>query len=243
MPRFYLEGAIGVGETLSLPDDVVRHMHVLRLREGDEVVLFNGQSGEYAAKLVLLEKREALAQVGAFHPVSRESPLWLGLAQGISSGDRMEFTLQKGVEMGVNVFQPLAMERSVVKLAAERADKRVARWRDIVRSACEQCGRNLLPEVRPIMGMREWLEHSRGIGSRLVLSPYGDRTLSQQAKPEDGRLWLMAGPEGGFAPSEEQAAFDAGWQPLKLGPRVLRTETAALAAVAALQTVWGDYTT
>ncbi len=243
MPRFYLEVSPTVGETLSLPDEVVRHIQVLRLREGDALTVFTGLGGEFSARLVTLAKREALVLIESFHDISRESPLWLGLAQGISSGDRMEFTLQKGVEMGINVFQPVSMERSVVRLSGDRADKRVARWQDIVRSACEQCGRNTLPEVRPIMSLREWLAAGTETTYRLILSPVGDRTLAGIAPPASGKLWLMAGPEGGFAPGEEQASFDAGWQPLKLGPRVLRTETAALAAVAALQTLWGDYTT
>lgn len=240
MPRFFYEEGLTLGQTLALPDALVRHVQVLRLNEGDAITLFNGQGGEYACTLTGVMKRAAHCVVERFDAVSRESPVWLGLAQAISAGDKMEFTLQKGVEMGVSVFQPLTSERSIVKLSGERADKRVARWQEIVISACEQCGRNTLPEVRPIMTLAEWLRQLPAAEAHLILSPLGTQRLADiSAAPS--RAWLMAGPEGGFSAREEQQALAAGWTPLKLGPRILRTETAALAAVAAIQTVWGDY--
>lgn len=210
------------------------------MREGDSFVLFNGRGGEYRASLIALGRRDASCRIDAFDAISRESPLRLGLAQGISSGERMDFTLQKGVEMGVSVFQPLAAVRSVVKLAGERADKRVQRWQEIVLAACEQSGRTLVPEVRPIMSVEAWLRQLPGNGAHLLLSPLGSRRLAELAeRPKE--VWLMAGPEGGFTAEEEQASLTAGWLPLRLGPRILRTETAALAAVASIQGVWGDY--
>lgn len=140
----------------------------------------------------------------------------------------------------MSVFQPIAAGRSVVKLSGERADKRVARWQEIVVSACEQSGRNLIPQVLPILTLNEWLQVGQEADIRLILSPRGDKSLAElSARP--ARSWLMVGPEGGFSAPEEDAALAAGWTPLKLGPRILRTETAALAAVAAMQAVWGDY--
>lgn len=210
------------------------------MREGDPLVLFDGRGGEYRTTLLSLGRREAVCRVDRHDPVSRESPVRIGLAQAISSGERMDFTLQKGVEMGVHVFQPLAAARSVVKLSGERADKRVQRWQEIVVSACEQSGRTLVPEVRPILSVDAWLGGLPGAGAHLLLSPLGTRRLADMATaPEE--VWLMAGPEGGFTAQEEQRALQAGWTPLRLGPRILRTETAALAAVASIQGVWGDY--
>ncbi|AXE29750.1 16S rRNA (uracil(1498)-N(3))-methyltransferase [Chromobacterium phragmitis] len=240
MPRFYLDAELAAGQQLSLPDAVVRHIQVLRLNAGDAITLFNGRGGEYHAALTSVLKRDAQCVIERFDEVSRETPLWLGLAQGISSGDKMEFTLQKGVEMGVAVFQPIAAGRSVVKLSGERADKRVARWQEIVISACEQSGRNTVPQVLPILTLSEWLAQRQQADVRLVLSPRGDRSLAELAE-RPARSWLMVGPEGGFSGPEEDAALAAGWTPLKLGPRILRTETAALAAVGAMQAVWGDY--
>lgn len=240
MPRFYIDADLCVGQTLALPDTVVRHVQVLRLNAGDAVTLFNGRGGEYAAVLDAVMKRDAHCRIEGFDDVSRETPIWLGLAQAISGGDKMEFTLQKGVEMGVSAFQPIAAERSIVKLSGERADKRVARWQEIVISACEQSGRNAIPEVLPILPLEQWLKQAPSADARLILSPVGSQRLADIAA-EPKRAWLMAGPEGGYSAREEAAALDAGWTPLKLGPRILRTETAALAAVAAIQTVWGDY--
>ena len=239
MPRFYVELPLPAGESIALPDHIVRHVQVLRLREGDALTLFDGSGVEYPARLLRLEKRAAQVELGQPLTVSRESPLWIGLAQAISSADRMDLTLQKGVELGVNVFQPLATRRSIVKLNDERAARRVSRWREIVIAACEQCGRNTVPEVRPIMPFAEWLTQALPEQHKLILSVGGGDRLSSMSAPES--LWLMAGPEGGFEPDETEHAQQAGWQPLTLGPRVLRTETAALAATAALQTLWGDF--
>lgn len=241
MARFFIDIPLVCGESVVLPETIVRHIQVLRMREGEDFSLFNGQGGEYTATLCQLGKREASCSIVGFDPVSRESPVWLGLAQAISSGDRMDFTLQKGVEMGVSVFQPLAAERSVVKLAGERADKRVLRWQEIVLSACEQSGRTVVPQVRPILSVEQWLKQIPEADVRLLLSPLGNKRLAEIAQPPKS-AWLMAGPEGGYSAREESQALASGWTPLKLGPRILRTETAALAAVAAIQCVWGDYT-
>jgi 16S rRNA (uracil1498-N3)-methyltransferase len=155
--------------------------------------------------LLSLQKRDASCEITRFDDISRESPIWLGLAQAISSGDRMEFTLQKGVEMGVSLFQPIAAERSVVKLSGDRADKRVQRWQEIVQSACEQCGRNTLPQVLPILSLNEWLQQQQQADARLILSPLGTQKLADIASAPK-RAWLMAGPEGVFGPRGECCA-------------------------------------
>ncbi len=242
MPRFFVDQPLIAGTELSLPENVVRHVQVLRLNTGDALTVFNGSPPdlEHPARVLSVGKREVWVQLDAALAVSRESPLQLGLAQGISSGERMDFTLQKGVEMGVQVFQPLATQRSIVRLSGERADKRLARWREIVISACEQCGRNRVPEVRPILSLDAWLGEAATLDSaRLMLSPQGSVRLADLPAPRSA--WLLAGPEGGLSEPEEHAALRAGWTGLTLGPRILRTETAALAAVAAMQQRWGDY--
>lgn len=241
MARFFVDIPLVCGNELTLPDTVLRHLQVLRLRVGDAFFLFNGRGGEYRALLLAIGRREAVCRIEAFAPDGRESPLWIGLAQAVSSGERMDFTLQKGVEMGVNLFQPLDAERSVVKLSGDRADKRIARWQEIVISACEQCGRTEIPQVLPILPVERWLaDPAAQADARLLLSPLGSGRIADLAHGPR-RIWLMAGPEGGFTDREERLALDAGWTPLRLGPRILRTETAALAAVASIQTLWGDY--
>ncbi|KZE32453.1 16S rRNA (uracil(1498)-N(3))-methyltransferase [Crenobacter luteus] len=240
MPRFFVDAALEAGTSFELPEPVLRHVQVLRLKEGDALTLFNGRGGEVPATLLALEKRRAVVSLAQALPLERESRLEVGLVQAVSSGEKMDFTLQKGVELGVAWFQPVLSERSVVRLSGERADKRVARWQDIVVSACEQSGRNRIPEVRPLLGYDEWLRGAQPDGARLMLSPLGKARLSALAD-SPRRASLLAGPEGGLSAREEAAALAAGWTPLKLGERILRTETAALAAVAALQTLWGDF--
>ena len=155
MSRFYLPDALYAGQVVELPDNVVRHLNVLRVRCGEEVVLFNGNGKEYPARLDVLEKRRACAEVLREEEKDNESPLKITLVQSVSSGERMDFTLQKSVELGVVAIQPVISERCVVRLSGERADKRVARWQEIVVSACEQSGRNMVPEVRPLLPYRE----------------------------------------------------------------------------------------
>ena len=248
MPRFFVEMPLKVGELLALPDEVVRHIQVLRQREGDAITLFNGQrhdgaEGEFQAQLMSLEKRRATALVTEFVATTRESPLALSLAQSLSSSDKMEFTIQKAVELGVTVIQPLVTQRCVLKVSADKEAKKLARWRDIVISACEQSGRNLIPELRNVMLLNDFLlilPPPAPENLRLLLSPTGAQGLRAIAgQPQ--KIWLMAGPEGGLTPQEERLVLDSGWQALQLGARILRTETAALAAVSALQAKFGDF--
>lgn len=248
MSRFFVEKSFKVDELIDLPDEVIRHIQVLRQREGDIITLFNGKlhngaEGEFQAQLVSLEKRRATALVTKFVATMRESPLVLNLAQSLSSGDKMEFTLQKAVELGVTIIQPLVTQRCVLKISADKEAKKMARWRDIVIAACEQSGRNVIPELRNIMTLNDFLSklpQSSSEGLRLLLSPTGAQGLRAIAgQPKN--IWLMAGPEGGLTLQEESLVLDSGWQTLQLGARILRTETAALAAVSALQAKFGDF--
>ena len=240
IPRFHVEAALALGARVSLSEAVSRHaLGALRLKQGAEVVLFNGDGSEYAG---VLEVRGNVAWVecrGRESP-ERESPLEIWLAQGISAGDRMDYTIQKAVELGVAGIVPLTMRRSVVRLDGERAEKRRRHWQGIVISACEQCGRNRVPEVEPIVRFEDWLARSRSLAAtKLLLDPEGER-LAELARPA-GAVWLLAGPEGGFDAEEWQNARAVGFESLRLGPRILRTETAGLAALAAMQATWGDF--
>ena len=240
MPRFYLSEVLSAGRAVSLPDNVVRHLHVLRLKPDEEIVLFNGDGKAYPARLGVLEKRRATAEILREEEADNESPLNITLVQAVSSGERMDFTLQKSVELGVGEIHPILSERCVVRLDGERAAKRVARWQEIVVSACEQSGRNTVPQVLPLVSYQEALRQMPPEKTKLLMSVRNAQKLNRITPSSDG-LIFMVGPEGDWTESEEQQAFGAGFQAVTLGPRVLRTETASLAAIAAMQTLWGDF--
>jgi 16S rRNA (uracil1498-N3)-methyltransferase len=243
MPRFYCNQPLAVGRLIELPAETARHaIGALRLRAGETVTLFNGDGSEYAGALEQQGKGTAVRLTEHSQP-QRESNLRITLAQGISSGERMDLTLQKSVELGVAAIQPLFMRRSVVKLSGEKTEKRLRHWRGVVVSACEQCGRNLIPPVAEIQEFMPWLRQRQiqpDVTQCYLLDPEAEASLRDLPAP-DGPILLLAGPEGGFDPDERKAAVAAGCQRIRLGPRVLRTETAALAALAALQAVWGDF--
>jgi 16S rRNA (uracil1498-N3)-methyltransferase len=239
-PRFYLNAPLAPGARFSLPPGPARHAaRALRLGVDDAITLFNGRGGEYAARIERIHKDEVAVAITGFADVERESRLRVMLAQGISSGERMDYTLQKAVELGVTAIQPISAKRSVVKLAGERADRRTAHWQGVVASACEQSGRNQVPVVAPPLPLANWLGQHTG-GRLLFLSPLAEARLADLPPPQ-GPDWLVAGPEGGFEDDEMAALHAADAIPVRLGPRVLRTETAALAALAAMQTLWGDF--
>jgi 16S rRNA (uracil1498-N3)-methyltransferase len=238
--RLYCDLPLSPGAEITLPEAAARHaVTVLRLQPGDTLQLFNGEGGEYSASLVAAGKRETRVRLLAFHAAERESPLKITLALGISAGERMDYSLQKATELGVNAIQPLATERSVVKLAGERADKRLQHWQHVVIAACEQCGRNRVPAVAPVQKLYAYLAAVDRSQRRLLLSPDALTPLKQV--PRSGAVVLLIGAEGGLAPAEYQAAEASGFEPVSLGPRILRTETAPVAAIAALQTLWGDF--
>ena len=240
MPRFYLADALQPGQNISLPENVIRHLQVLRVREGEEITLFNGNGHNYPTRLLSLAKRQAVAEVLSEQTVDNESPLAISLIQAVSSGERMDFTLQKSVEMGVTEIFPVTSARSIVKLSGERAEKRQERWQEIVIAACEQCGRNRIPTVHPLLPLPQRLQQLPQSDVHLLMGLHHPTSL-KAIQPAPKRITLMIGPEGGWSPEEEAAAFQTGFQSILLGKRVLRTETAALAAIAAMQTLWGDF--
>jgi len=237
-PRLFAPIGLTLGTEIRLPDRAVHHLAVLRLRRGDPVTLFNGRGGEFSAELTRVSGKDALARVLSEHSAERESPLSIALAQCVSAGDRMDTTLQKSTELGVSKIVPLASTRAVVRLSGDRAEKRVAHWRNVVIAACEQCGRNRVPEVASITDIEVFLAGTSGDGLKLLLAPDADQTLKQLPQPQS--VVLLVGPEGGLTAPERAQAARVGFIPVRFGPRVLRTETAPLAAIAAIQTLWGD---
>mgnify|MGYP000899593394 FL=1 len=240
MPRFYVDFALSPDSVVELPDDVVRHLNVLRVKNTEEIVLFNGNGKAYPALPEVLEKRRASVRILREEATDNESPLNITLVQAVSSAERMDFTLQKSVELGVAEIRPVISERCVVRLSGERAEKRVARWQEIVVSACEQSGRNIVPKVLPLTTYAQALQQLPQETTKLLMSLNRAQKLSD-VRPQSGKVVFMVGPEGGWTEKEEQQAFDAGFQSVTLGKRVLRTETASLAAIAAMQTLWGDF--
>lgn len=240
MPRFYVDFALSPDSVVELPDNVVRHLNVLRVKNTEEIVLFNGNGKSYPALPEVLEKRRASVRILREESTDNESPLNITLVQAVSAAERMDFTLQKSVELGVAEIRPVISERCVVRLSGERAEKRVARWQEIVVSACEQNGRNIVPKVLPLTTYAQALQQLPQETTKLLMSLNRAQKLSD-VQPQSGKVVFMVGPEGGWTEKEEQQAFDAGFQSVTLGKRVLRTETASLAAIAAMQTLWGDF--
>ncbi|WP_448979795.1 16S rRNA (uracil(1498)-N(3))-methyltransferase [Neisseria sp.] len=240
MPRFYVDFALSPDSVVELPDNVVRHLNVLRVKNTEEIVLFNGNGKSYPALPEVLEKRRASVRILREEATDNELPLNITLVQAVSAAERMDFTLQKSVELGVAEIRPVISERCVVRLSGERAEKRVARWQEIVVSACEQSGRNIVPKVLPLTTYAQALQQLPQETTKLLMSLNRAQKLSD-VRPQSGKVVFMVGPEGGWTEKEEQQAFDAGFQSVTLGKRVLRTETASLAAIAAMQTLWGDF--
>ena len=240
MPRFYVDFALSPDSVVELPDNVVRHLNVLRVKNTEEIVLFNGNGKAYPALPEVLEKRRASVRILREEATDNESPLNITLVQAVSAAERMDFTLQKSVELGVAEIRPVISERCVVRLSGERAEKRVARWQEIVVSACEQSGRNIVPKVLPLTTYAQALQQLPQETSKLLMSLNRAQKLSD-VQPQSSKVVFMVGPEGGWTEKEEQQAFDAGFQSVTLGKRVLRTETASLAAIAAMHTLWGDF--
>jgi 16S rRNA (uracil1498-N3)-methyltransferase len=240
LTRLYFPGDIAAhGECHVAPVQAHHVIHVLRLQAGDVLTLFDGRGNEYAARIRRIDKSGMTLTITGQREVNRESPLTIVLAQGISSGERMDYTVQKCVELGVVAIQPLLTQRSVVRLRGERADKRIAHWQAVAAAACEQCGRNQVPLVQPLQPLTQWLGAPRD-GTRYLLSPHSPTRLRELTPPQ-GTVTLLVGPEGGWNEAETAAAQVAGFSALTLGPRVLRTETAAAAAIAAMQALWGDF--
>lgn len=240
IPRIYHSQPLAPVSEIALEASAAHHVSkVLRLGVGASLRLFDGRGGEYPASIHDIGKREVIVSVGEHRQIEAESPLNITLAQGISKGERMDFTLQKAVELGIQRIAPLATEHSVVNLKGERRDRKLEHWRGVMISACEQCGRNTLPELLPMQSLESWLDVPRP-GLRLLLDHRADNGISTLNKADE--VTLLIGPEGGLSENERCKAYAAGYAGLRLGPRVLRTETAALTALAALQSHWGDLT-
>jgi 16S rRNA (uracil1498-N3)-methyltransferase len=239
MPRFYCPQPLAAGSLVDLPDAVARHLQVLRMNPGEPLTLFNGGGGEYRASLASLDKKNASALVEGHDAREAELPFALTLAQGLPEGSKMDWIIEKAVELGVAAIEPLAARRSVVRLSGERAEKRRAHWEAVVVAASEQCGRNRLAGVAPVEEFARWLG-GPARGRRILLSPRADASLAQWARANPAQdVCLLVGPEGGFTAAEEDAALAGGALALSMGPRVLRTETAGLAALAILAASWG----
>jgi len=241
MPRFYCPSRLSTGHTIELPTAVAHHLHVLRMQPGEALTLFDGNGGQYAAQLAEIGKKRASATVVAFEDVEKELPYAVTLAQGLPEGSKMDWIIEKAVELGVAAIAPLAARRSVVRLSGERAEKRHAHWQGVIEAASEQCGRNRLAQLAPVADLGRWLEApAPAAAPRILLSPRADSSLAHWAQAAGPQaVTLMVGPEGGFTLEEEDAAVAAGARMLSIGPRVLRTETAALAALALLGGLWG----
>ena len=238
VPRFYLDAPLRAGSVSTLPEDSAHHaVHVLRLREGDEVTLFNGRGGEFAARIASMQRLKISIDVLQHRAVERESPLRVTLIQGVSSGERMDSTLRKAVELGVAEVQPVLATRSVARPKGERAEGRRSHWQKVVIAACEQCGRNKVPDVQPLVPVADYRPAAGG--AKILLSPASRSPLSKLSFTES-QIVVAAGPEAGFTEDEEARLVEAGFVPASLGPRVLRTDTAAVAALAALNALRGD---
>lgn len=240
IPRFFCDIPLQAGQGVTLPDEVAHHAErVLRLRPGDDVVLFNGRGGEYVGQIGSLGK-VARVMLFAHDSVERESPIHVTLAQGLAAADRMDWAIQKATELGVARIVPVACARSVVRLAGPREQRRLVHWRSVAVSACEQCGRNRLPDLTDVQPRRDWLAvAAHTMEPRLMLAPGAPMALRDIERP--ARLTLLVGPEGGLTAEEAKAAESAGFRPVRLGPRVMRTETAGVAALAAMLALWGDF--
>jgi 16S rRNA (uracil1498-N3)-methyltransferase len=241
LTRVHVETSLSQGVELELPENAAAHLsRVLRLAVGDECVLFNGDGHDYLARIVAQDKRGLRVAVSTSQSIDNESPLRIVLLQGVARGEKMDLILQKATELGVAAIAPLWSQRSEVKLDAARAEKRLSHWRGVVASACEQCGRARVPEVAAPVSLGAVLNALPAGGLRLILDPEGELALAALSVQADTSVVLAVGPEGGWSPTDREQLRAAGFQGMKLGPRILRTETAGLAAIAALQSRLGD---
>lgn len=238
--RIHLDAPLSVGRAITLPEGPAAHLsRVLRLQPGDACVLFNGDGSDYAARITGVGKRSIEAEVLRAHAVDNESPLRMTLIQGIARGEKMDWILQKATELGIAAIVPVASERSEVKLDAERAAKRLAHWRSVVVAACEQSGRARVPDVAVAQPLQAALS-GLSAATRLLLDPEATQSIAGLQQALDDGCVLAVGPEGGWSPRDREILREAGFSGVRLGPRILRTETAGIAAIAALQSRFGD---
>lgn len=237
-PRFFEPQTLNINTEINLSDDAVQHIRVLRLKNGTTITLFNGDGGEYLATLLVVEKRSVTVNIDSFKETTNESPLTLHLGQVISRGDRMEFVIQKAVELGVSEITPLLSERCGIKIKADRLEKKQQQWQKIAIAACEQSGRNIVPTINTVESLTTWCEQ-KSEAVKLTLHPRAEYSIN--TLPENiNNIHLLIGPEGGFTDEEVALTKTLKFTETLLGPRILRTETAALTAITALQCRFGD---
>ncbi len=238
MARFFCPAPLASGTALELPPSAARHVQVLRLQPGDAITLFNGEGGEFDAVVERMGRSDVDVVVGEHRPLEREAARAVHLVVGMPANERMDWLVEKAAELGAASIQPVLAQRSVLKLQGERAEKKQAHWQAVAIAACEQSGRNRVPPVHAVIGLAQWLAAlgtaTPGAGSRLLLSLAAQAQPVRAAAGDAGPVLLLSGPEGGLALSEEELALGAGFRRATLGPRVLRAETAPLAALAAL---------
>ncbi|PPD33254.1 MAG: 16S rRNA (uracil(1498)-N(3))-methyltransferase [Methylomonas sp.] len=237
--RLYVSTSLNVGGRLELDDDAAHYVRsVLRLKQDQSIMLFNGQGGEYLGRFSEVSRKQVRVEIDSFSPRDVESTLWVTLGMGISRGDRMDWAVQKAVELGVNQLTPLLTERCVTKLNHDKKQQRLHHWQHIAQHAAEQSGRTRLTEMADIAELTDWVPLQQGL--RVFLDPYAECSLAD-LQPDNQRVTLLSGPEGGFSEQERQCAQLAGFVPVRMGARILRTETAVLSALTAVQTLWGDF--
>ena len=240
MPRFFCPQPLAIGSHIDLPPEVAHHLFVVRMAPGEQITLFNGEGGEYTATLNSIEKKRAIAEIKAFTPREAELRYAITLAQALPEASKMDWIIEKAVELGVTAIQPLAAQRCVVRLSAERAVKRHEHWQGVIVSAAEQSGRNRLPALAELSDFNSWIKQ-QDLHLRILLTPRAEQSLSDWARHHPAQsVALLVGPEGGLSEQEEAAAVAHGALALSMGPRILRTETAGMAAMACLNAVWGE---
>jgi len=237
--RLYTTATLTTGQTIALDDDNGHYVRtVLRLKKDTDIILFNGNGGEYLGSISEVSRKAVLIDIKHWIDRSAESSLIVTLGLGISRGDRMDYTVQKAVELGVNHITPLMTEHCVVQLKGEKKPQRLLHWQKIAQHAAEQSGRTLVPPLTDIHQLQQWVALQQGL--KVFLDPYANTSLAELS-PINGQVTLLTGPEGGFADQERELAKAAGFIPVSMGKRILRTETASLAALAAVQMLWGDF--
>ncbi len=237
--RLYVTAALNVGSQISLDDDAAHYVRsVLRLKQDQQIVLFNGEGGEFSGRFSEVSRKSVRVAIEAFIDRDVESPLTVRLGMGISRGDRMDWAVQKAVELGVNHLTPLTTERCVIKFNDEKKQQRQQHWQHIIDHAAEQSGRTRPPVLGEISAFSDWVSQQQGL--KVFLDPYAEHCLAD-LQPENQQLTLLSGPEGGFSDQEREIAKAAGFIPVRMGARILRTETAVLAALSAVQSLWGDF--
>lgn len=237
--RLYVSAPLNVGSRIELDDDAAHYVRsVLRLKQDQNIVLFNGGGGEYLCRFAEVSRKTVRVEIEAFVSRDVESPLAVTLGLGISRGDRMDWAVQKAVELGVTQLTPLVTERCVIKFNDDKKQQRLQHWQGILRHAAEQSGRTWVPELGEVADLPVWVGEQQGL--KVFLDPYAEQALAD-LKPENNHVTLLSGPEGGFSGQERQTAKAAGFIPVRMGARILRTETAVLSALSAVQTLWGDF--